>query len=389
MPRPSSAPPASLPDALREASAALARGEAQRARQCYAQAIAEHPAAQVELGRMLALGIGGPVDLPAAWDHWLAAEQRGHPAAAYLLATYAEADDAQALARLRAAADAGLPVAQRGWALMRAHQDDPQAADEALALLRVAAGRDPIAALLLAARAAGGEGMPADPALAASLHRQLADHGLPALPAVTPDAPTPLRVLHDAPWIAVADGVLSADECRLLVALMRPHLRRSQVFGDGADGRHVQAVRTSRSATVDRVIEDHAARRIQQRLAAVAGMPLRHAEAMSILCYAPGQEYRPHRDYLPPAALREDRPDAGNRRRTLCVYLNDVQAGGETAFPVAGVKVSPRAGRVVVFDNLDARGHPLPDSLHAGLPVVRGEKWLGTLWLRERPYREI
>jgi prolyl 4-hydroxylase len=26
-------------------------------------------------------------------------------------------------------------------------------------------------------------------------------------------------------------------------------------------------------------------------------------------------------------------------------------------------------------------------SLHAGLPVIRGEKWIATKWLRERPYR--
>lgn len=388
MPAPGT-PPTHIDDALRQAAACLAEGDAEQARNWFAHAAAVDANARIELGRLLALGIGGEIDLPGAWAQWLAAESAGHPGAAYLLATYPPGDDAEAQSRLLRAAAAGLPIAQRAQALARARQGDSLADSAALDLLRQAAARDPIAALMLAARAARGEGMERDQALADRLHEQLAAHGQPPLPAVTPAPATPLQVLHEQPRIAVADGVLGPDECRLLIALMRPHLRRSQVLAEGHDGQHVDAVRTSSSATVDRVIEDHAARRIQQRLAAAAGLPLLQAEAMSILRYAPGQQYRPHRDYLPPSALQADQPAAGNRVRTLCVYLNDVEAGGETEFPVAGVKVAPRAGRVVVFDNLDRHGHPDPDSLHAGLPVQRGEKWLGTLWFRERTYRQV
>ncbi len=80
-------------------------------------------------------------------------------------------------------------------------------------------------------------------------------------------------------------------------------------------------------------------------------------------------------------------PEARNRGRTICVYLNEPEAGGETEFPVAGLIVDPQAGRAVIFDNLLADGSPDVDSLHAGLPVVRGEKWLATLWLRQGRYR--
>ena len=73
--------------------------------------------------------------------------------------------------------------------------------------------------------------------------------------------------------------------------------------------------------------------------------------------------------------------------RTICTYLNHVECGGETVFPQADVSVSPMAGRAIVFDNLSADGQPDPASLHAGLPVTAGEKWLATLWLRERRYR--
>lgn len=122
-------------------------------------------------------------------------------------------------------------------------------------------------------------------------------------------------------------------------------------------------------------------------MASAAGVPLDHAEHLVVLRYEPGQEYRPHRDYRPPSSIERDRPEAGNRMRTICAYLNTVEAGGQTEFPVAGLRVEPRPGRAVVFENLHPDGSPDPDSLHAGLPVERGEKWLATLWLRQGRYR--
>ena len=94
-----------------------------------------------------------------------------------------------------------------------------------------------------------------------------------------------------------------------------------------------------------------------------------HSEPMVLLHYQPGQEYRPHRDYLPTATLAADQPGAGQRTATLCCYLSGVEAGGGTAFPAADLVVEPRIGRAVIFRNSDEDGRPDPDSLHAGLPV--------------------
>ena len=199
--------------------------------------------------------------------------------------------------------------------------------------------------------------------------------------------PPDAQVRCEAPRIAQFDGLLSVDECRLLVASAQPMLRRSGVR-DPLTGEALEAdLRTSSDASFDPLLEDFALRMVQLRMATAAGVDLVDAEQLIVLRYAPGEEYRPHRDYLPPSAVERDRPEAGNRRRTICAYLNTPAEGGATAFPQAGVQVEPKAGRAVVFDNLDAAGGPLADSLHAGLPVVRGEKWLATLWLRERPYR--
>jgi prolyl 4-hydroxylase len=122
----------------------------------------------------------------------------------------------------------------------------------------------------------------------------------------------------------------------------------------------------------------------------VLGVPLANAEHLDLLRYLPGQEYRPHRDYLPPSAPgNTPHPDApGQRVHTVFAYLADVESGGETDFPLLDVRITPKAGRVVHFVNLDATGAPDPRTLHAGMPVHAGVKWLGTLWTRQRRLRD-
>lgn len=67
--------------------------------------------------------------------------------------------------------------------------------------------------------------------------------------------------------IEEVSAVLSADECRLLMLLARPHLRASQVV-DPNDASTLRApIRTSRGATLDPILEDFAARAAQARVA--------------------------------------------------------------------------------------------------------------------------
>ena len=47
----------------------------------------------------------------------------------------------------------------------------------------------------------------------------------------------------------------------------------------------------------------------------------------------------------------------------------------------------PRPGAALAFRNVLADGTTDEDSLHAGLPVRRGEKWIATLWIREGAVR--
>ena len=78
----------------------------------------------------------------------------------------------------------------------------------------------------------------------------------------------------------------------------------------------------------------------------------------------------------------------GQRMITVIAYLNDVEEGGETGFPELGIDIPPKKGDAVVFHNtlpIDAGAHPKihPRSLHGGMPVLKGEKWMVNLWFRE------
>jgi hypothetical protein len=136
-------------------------------------------------------------------------------------------------------------------------------------------------------------------------------------------------------------------------------------------------------------MEDVTLRLIQRRMSAAVALPLSHSEPLILLRYTPGQEYRPHRDYLPPAqVVPVSAGGPGQRKATVIAYLNGVAAGGLTQFPLLNLVVPPRPGSLLAFENLDRDGKPEPLTMHAGLPVEAGVKWICTLWIREAPFRK-
>ena len=76
----------------------------------------------------------------------------------------------------------------------------------------------------------------------------------------------------------------------------------------------------------------------------------------------------------------------GPRLLTALCYLNDVEEGGGTNFPRLNLTVEAKKGRIVVFENTlknTNKKHPLSE--HAGMPVLKGEKYAFNLWFRECP----
>jgi prolyl 4-hydroxylase len=194
----------------------------------------------------------------------------------------------------------------------------------------------------------------------------------------------PVRVLMSLkhPRIVVFGGLLSDDECDALVALSRPRLARSETVDNSTGGSEVNVARTSDGMFFERG-ETALIARIEQRIASLVNWPVENGEGLQILRYRPGAEYRPHHDYFDPAhpGTATILKRGGQRVGTLVMYLNTPAAGGATTFPDITLEVAPIKGNAVFFSY--DRPHTVTRTLHGGAPVVEGEKWVATKWLRE------
>jgi prolyl 4-hydroxylase len=134
-------------------------------------------------------------------------------------------------------------------------------------------------------------------------------------------------------------------------------------------------IRSSDGAAFGVFDEDLVVNAINRRIAAASGTRTIAGEPLQMLRYRPNGEYRAHLDAL---------PRGGNQRvLTMIVYLSDRYKGGETQFPRIGLTFRGRTGDALLFRNVSTEGKPDPLSLHAGLPVTRGEKLIATRWIRQ------
>ncbi|AEI78492.1 prolyl 4-hydroxylase alpha subunit [Cupriavidus necator N-1] len=261
-------------------------------------------------------------------------------------------------------------------------------AADALVLSMLRSGYDEAFArrAVASAFAQGADGAaPARPAPA----RPAATAGTPAVYAADGgDRQVPILFRLASPQVQLFQQLLTDDECDALVALSRGRLARSPVVNPDTGDENLIDARTSMGAMFQ-VAEHALIARIEARIAAVTGVPAEHGEGLQILNYKPGGEYQPHFDYFNPQRPGEARQLSvgGQRIATLVIYLNTPEAGGATAFPRVGLEVAPVKGNAVYFSYLLPDGTLDERTLHAGLPVASGEKWIATKWLRERPYR--
>ncbi|WP_245942226.1 prolyl hydroxylase family protein [Sphingomonas gilva] len=146
------------------------------------------------------------------------------------------------------------------------------------------------------------------------------------------------------------------------------------------------AFRTSETCNLDR--ENPLVRGIDARIARLLGIDPRLGEILQGQRYGVGQQFKPHHDYLRPSEPYWGRQKeiGGQRTWTAMAFLNVPGRGGETQFPRIELTIPPRIGSLVVWNNLDEAGEPNPATLHAGLPVAEGVKYIVTKWYRERPW---
>lgn len=188
------------------------------------------------------------------------------------------------------------------------------------------------------------------------------------------------------PRVVVLGGLLSDAECDALIAAASPRMARSLTVQTQTGGEELNPDRTSNGMFFNRGESDLVSR-IEARIARLIQWPVENGEGIQVLNYKPGAEYKAHYDYFDPAEpgtptiLRR----GGQRVGTVVIYLNNPVRGGGTTFPDIGLEVVPQRGNAVFFSY--DRPSPSTRTLHGGAPVIEGEKWIATKWVREREFR--
>ncbi|MBO0998538.1 2OG-Fe(II) oxygenase [Bacillus sp. SD075] len=179
----------------------------------------------------------------------------------------------------------------------------------------------------------------------------------------------------EEPLVVVLGNVLSEEECDGLIELSKNKMHRSKT----GVTHEVNEIRTS-SSMFFQENEYDIITKIEKRISTIMNIPLEHGDGIQILKYTPGQEYKAHFDFFTSSSTATK----NNRISTIIMYLNDVEHGGETFFPKLNFSVSPRKGMAVYFEYFYNDKNINERTLHGGAPVITGEKWVATQWMRRQ-----
>lgn len=199
-------------------------------------------------------------------------------------------------------------------------------------------------------------------------------------------APPSAATVREAPRAQIVRRFLAPSWCRYIRALAEPLLVPATVH-NAERGNVALGVRTSSAMAFGPADTDPLMAIVAHRIAGWTGTPAENGEATTVMRYRQGEEYRPHVDFFDPVlpAIWQEAERAGQRVLTVLIWLNEGYEGGKTDFPLAGWRFRGGTGDALAFFNVTEDGAPDRRTIHAGLPVRAGEKWLISKWIRDRP----
>jgi prolyl 4-hydroxylase len=176
-------------------------------------------------------------------------------------------------------------------------------------------------------------------------------------------------------------NILSVDECNELIQLSKNKLTEATTLGT-----QIKDYRTAETTWLFEKTE--LTDRIKTIVSEKTNLPIENQEQIHIVKYNIGGEYKEHHDFFhPDTDYYNTHIERGGQRVYSCLfYLNDDFEGGDTTFPKMKYVVNPALGKLVIWKNLNDDLSINPDSLHAGLPVIKGEKWICIIWVRENKF---
>lgn len=112
------------------------------------------------------------------------------------------------------------------------------------------------------------------------------------------------------------------------------------------------------------------------------------SESYQIANYGLGGQYTTHMDPhgYHEGALKDFEAknlghQTGDRIATFMVYLQGVELGGATVFPLTGTTIEATAGNAAFWVNMLKTGRPDKLTHHGGCPVLVGSKWITNKWI--------
>ncbi|KAL9277887.1 hypothetical protein ACSQ67_024899 [Phaseolus vulgaris] len=224
--------------------------------------------------------------------------------------------------------------------------------------------------------------------------------------------PSKVKQVSWKPRAFVYEGFLTDLECDHLISIAKSELKRSAVADNLSGDSTLSDVRTSSGMFISKN-KDPIISGIEDKISSWTFLPKENGEDIQVLRYEHGQKYDPHYDYF---TDKINIVRGGHRIATVLMYLTNVTKGGETVFPsaeesprrrgsetsidlsecakkgIAGGQLDqhllllvfllkPRRGDALLFFSLHTNATPDTSSLHAGCPVIEGEKWSATKWI--------
>ncbi|WP_459499201.1 prolyl hydroxylase family protein [Bacillus sp. C1] len=187
-------------------------------------------------------------------------------------------------------------------------------------------------------------------------------------------------ILHEEPFVAQYEEIMTRAECQELIELAKQHIQSAQSFGHTGE-------RNSDFTWLPHYSHGIVTQ-ASERIASIMGLSLNHAEPLQAARYEVDGKFLAHLDCYNTGIEygRNQVEQGGQRIYTAILYLNKVDKGGETFFPSLDITITPSEGKLLVFENCKrGTNEPHPLSLHEGCAVQEGEKWIATLWFREKP----
>ena len=196
--------------------------------------------------------------------------------------------------------------------------------------------------------------------------------------------PNAYRIPTDKADVFAIGDFLTLEECQRLILMIDRVAKPSELFDKEA---YAAGFRTSYSGNFD--AEDSFVKSVSRRIDDLLGVNPKIGETIQGQRYLPGQEFKPHNDwfYTDQDYWKGERKRGGQRSWTAMAFLNEVDEGGETHFINLEIKIEPKPGVLLVWNNANPDGTPNENTMHAGTPVIKGEKYVITKWYRTRKWK--